>query len=301
MGCNSNEESKPYWSVLNQSIPGPKLLGRGVSLMKTGEVFIVGGASYSPLEYTNYTQIYDPNLMMYKKIKSIPSRRYNAQAETLPSGKVLVFGGFGSGTYYRDAFIYDADTDTWTSAQSLPIQVQAHTSTVLLDGNIITFGGHNGQYLDQALLYIESTDEWLTMKSLPIPLFYAASTLLPDGTVLIVGGRSQVGYSAATIIYNPSTDTYQSVENAPVAMRGGFLETMSNGDVIYGGGEISPELYSANAYHFSSATNTWGLVEQTPDSRAYGDSVTLEDGTILVFGGNADQSSQSGTVLKYGY
>ena len=74
-------------------------------------------------------------------------------ATLLPTGKVLVAGGYGGG-YLSSAELYDPATGWTTSgAGTLATGRIYHTATLLPNGKVLVAGGYNGVYLDSAELY----------------------------------------------------------------------------------------------------------------------------------------------------
>jgi len=76
--------------------------------------------------------------------------RYHGVATLLPSGKVLVAGGFnrGEGTMQpynllSRAELYDPATNTWSAAGSMNAAQDLATATLLSDGKVLVAGGHN--------------------------------------------------------------------------------------------------------------------------------------------------------------
>ena len=59
----------------------------------------------------------------------------------LPSGKVLVAGGFGSNGATNSAELYDPATGTWAATGLLNTQRGYHTATFLSNGKVLVAGG----------------------------------------------------------------------------------------------------------------------------------------------------------------
>jgi hypothetical protein len=295
------------WSILEKPMPDEAIHGIAVALLSTGEVLLTGGSSYAKGFYAS-TYVYNPSSGLYSSLPQLPVALYNAQAERLLSGNILVFGGYGEEGYSDDCYIFNSSEKTWILSDKIPLKIQAHASTTTHDGNPIFFGGDNaetggdGEFSDQVWLYSEPESKWIRKQDLPEGIMYAAATLLLDGTILIVGGHTNVDYASSAYIYNSDLDYYIAVEPAPVAMRGGFLETLNSGEAIYGGGESAGGLYESKSHYFDPESLRWiiGVDDYFPKPRAFGDSVKLIDGTILVFGGNESANRQTKTVMRYG-
>jgi len=73
-------------------------------------------------------------------------------ATLLPSGKVLIAGGF-NGSYLNSAELYDPASNTWTTAGALSNTRYEHTATLLSSGQVLIAGGYNGAYISSTELY----------------------------------------------------------------------------------------------------------------------------------------------------
>jgi len=151
---------------------------------------MVGGAQYgTPTIYSNYAQIYDPALKSYVATQPLPFGRYNAEAQTLPSGDVLIFGGYSAEHgYLADCLIYHVSSDTFSASNPMPFITQSHTSVSLNDVTILSFGGSSYGILALAKVakYDESTGNWTQLPDMPFSSSYIASSLMADGQVLLV-------------------------------------------------------------------------------------------------------------------
>jgi len=83
-------------------------------------------------------------------------------------------------------------------------------------------------------------------------------------------------------------------------MRGGFLETLSAGLVVYGG-EYHKNTYSENAYYYNIASNEWLSAEKLPYRTAFADSIKLSNGNIVLFGGNTEtgEGQRGSGLIRY--
>src|SRR5438874_643195 len=87
---------------------------------------------------------------------SLGAARNEHTATLLPSGKVLVAGGF-NGSYLTSAELYDPSTGSWSATGSLGTAREFHTATLLPNGKVLVAGGYNGSFPTSAELYDPST------------------------------------------------------------------------------------------------------------------------------------------------
>ena len=86
---------------------------------------------------------------------SMATARQNHTTTLLPSGKVLVAGGYGNNGDLASAELYDPATGAWSSAGNLTTARYAHTATLLPSGKVLVAGGYGSNgYLASAELYL---------------------------------------------------------------------------------------------------------------------------------------------------
>src|SRR5438132_14430020 len=84
-------------------------------------------------------------------------------ATLLPSGKVLVAGGFGFPCcgLLKTAELYDPVAGTWTATGSLSTARTEHTATLLPSGKVLVAGGYDSSdSLNSAELYDSRAGRW---------------------------------------------------------------------------------------------------------------------------------------------
>ena len=72
---------------------------------------------------------------------SLAVKRELHTATLLPSGKVLVVGGYGINGPLATAKVYDPASNTWNATGSLAAARAAHTATALPSGKVLVVGG----------------------------------------------------------------------------------------------------------------------------------------------------------------
>jgi hypothetical protein len=115
----------------------------------------------------------------------------------LSSGKVLIAGGSVS-TALSSAELYDPIAGTFSSAGSLLVASESHTSTLLADGTVLIAGGNDLEqdYFLSAERYTPGATTGTFTATGPMVNGGASctATALPNHTVLITGGND--GHSA---------------------------------------------------------------------------------------------------------
>lgn len=239
-----------------------------------GRVLTVGGygRKTDPSTSTNPTlgsvEIYDPSSGAWSSGAALPTARANHSAVLLPSGKVLIVGGFTERDLLTSAQIYDPITDSWSSAGTMSLARRAPSATILRDGRVLVTGGGAGGLGRPAAIvdvYDPATNRWTTAASMMSPRYGSSAALLADGRVLAHGGiddaDEQVHHDNE--IYDPTSNTW-TVAGANTPQRGfGQLATLSSGRALLVGARDNALTYFAEIYDPSADTTSSGA-DTTP-------------------------------------
>jgi WD40 repeat protein len=123
------------------------------TLLGSGVVLVAGGSGLSssvpvPVE----AELYDPASGAWRQTGSLSASHSQHTATRLPSGRVLVVGGY----LQSDTELFDPDSETWSDAGCTVEPRALHTATLLPSGAVLVAGGENfigGQEFDSAELY----------------------------------------------------------------------------------------------------------------------------------------------------
>jgi hypothetical protein len=167
------------------------------TLLQNGKVLLAGGtqgASSSAWQttYLDSLEIFDPGAgtVTLSKVK-MSKKRSGHTAALLPSGKVLIVGGFCgndcAGGQEKDD-LYDPTSDTLVGIAHIGSLPSSHVSELLNDGRVLVAGGDSSELTKVVAFSPSGGGMWATLPSMDIGRWSAESTLLTDGTVLVVGG-----------------------------------------------------------------------------------------------------------------
>ncbi|MCI0745855.1 MAG: immunoglobulin domain-containing protein [Verrucomicrobia subdivision 3 bacterium] len=212
----------------------------------------------------NLSAIQQANGAGFVSVSPMKTARNFHTATLLPNGKVLVAGGFSTGT---SAELYDPATDTWTVTGSLRAARVYHQATLLPNGKVLIAGslqnGGAGQPSTSAELYDPATGTWTLTGPMKQARIFSTATLLPNGKVLVAGGGT------GAELYDPASGTWTAT-GSPTS--GGRATLLLNGKVLAGS-----ELYDP-------ATGTW-TATGAPSGFGYYTATLLLTGKVLVAGG----------------
>jgi hypothetical protein len=230
------------------------------------------------------------------EIAAMRIARASQSATLLPSGKVLIAGGFsgsgGESNPYSSTELFDPHSGTFEQAASMSIGRSGHTATLLKNGKVLIVGGWTGRYQlrRSAELYDPSTNTFAPTGNLIVERAGNTATLLPDGRVLIVGGEDrQEDALASAELYDPDTGAF-TLTGSMAEPRGAHTATaLKNGKVLIAGGG-SGHYPSQNVYRsaelFDPATGKFTPAGQMTAARHKHAAILLSSGRVLIVGGS---------------
>ena len=169
------------------------------TLLPSGKVLVAGGLGFGVPDptYLSSAELYDPASGIWTATGSLATTRDYHTATLLPSGKVLVAGGFHGTSFPTSVELYDPAAGSWTATGSLNKPRYQHTATLLSSGKVMVAGGYNDNnfFMSSAELY----DQGLGFDSNWQPLLTTISpSILPSGSALTASGSRFKGISEAS-------------------------------------------------------------------------------------------------------
>jgi N-acetylneuraminic acid mutarotase len=254
--------------------------------LPSGKVVSLGGGAGTEL-----VEVFDPATETW----ATPGRVAHRAAHTatlLPSGKVLVVGGYtGPGVGLDTAELFDPVTRSWSAAGRMRGVRYWHTATLLPSGKVLVAGGQTtGDVgIDTAELYDPATGTWSPASPMGSSRAEHTATVLPSGKVLVVGGGASTsgGPLATAELYEPATDTW-SPTGAPLSGHVGHTAMLLPSGKVWvvgnGGGSAAGRV----AELYDPATGTWSWSAPPALPRWRHTATELPSGKVLVAGGTGE-------------
>jgi len=185
-----------------------------------------------------------------------------------------------------------ATEDSWMTMEPMPT-ARSGFGVAVVDGKIYAIGGTNGSYLNTNEMYDPTTNTWTTKKAMPTARTGHAIAVYQNKIYVIGGiiGESDPvtsGYTGVNEVYDPSTDTWETMEPMPTA-RGDLCGNAVNEEIylIEGRkhGEVFP-FYQNPAVNevYNPSNDSWSTKTPIPTSTfVYASGVV--DNKIYVMGG----------------
>jgi N-acetylneuraminic acid mutarotase len=270
------------------ALPHPLYNASAIHLVD--KVYVVGGRDSSNVLSTIYEYNIEQN--NWTALIDMPSPRYQTRSATI-NGNIIILGGHddtaNASTPNKDILELNVTAKTWETIGRV-LSDKAGYSIAVDKGQIYFIGGDSGNTVAR-FDYFSKT--WFPKSSMSTQASQAAATQHGNDVYLVGGqGRTDPSASNATLAsvekYEPSTDSWTFVENAPVARAGASAVSYKKNIFVIGGMESGQATTRVDIY--DSDTNTWqqraDAVLATSNAIAY-----AVDDKIYVLGGDASQRS----------
>ncbi|WP_174990275.1 Kelch repeat-containing protein [Pandoraea aquatica] len=218
-GIGSQRSVERYDTVTGQwtavaPMATPRFSHSGVTL-KDGKLLVCGGNNLQDEQgqVLSAAEIYNATNATWRPAAPMHHARMNHTATVLPSGMVLVVGGYPGASDQAatdSAELYDPSRDVWIDAAPLPYARMQHTATLLASGKVLIVGGALAPFEQghaSSQVYDPATNRWETAAELTYGRKGHTATVLPSGRVLVVGSASTASPVSARVteLYDPQT------------------------------------------------------------------------------------------------
>jgi N-acetylneuraminic acid mutarotase len=220
------------------------------------------------------------------------SKRYG-HTSVWTSSEVLIWSGapIGNtdGTDYvaDDGAVYDPADDAWTPLPAAPIGGRIDHASVWTGSELIVWGGNTeqGPVADGAA-FDPAAGRWRTLATSPLSPRWGVQAVWTGREVIVWGGAVidpdypdpiSVADGAA---YDPATDSWRRLADAPLPRRAGGVCVWTGSEVIIGGGSAGDSPQGWGAYNPS--TDQWRTLPSPAPDVGVGVDTGVWDGEQLV-------------------
>lgn len=236
--------------------PGPTMQSirsdHEATRLNDGRVLITGGMYFiNAIGVSHFSSIlFDPETEQWLEGPDMNAARRFHTSTLLPSGKVLVTGGWSSVSTYSNAQLYNPLSNQWESVPDMAAARNGHSADLLPDGRVLVAGGTNspnGPTHASVEMYDPGSNTWSMGPSMQEPASGHYSALLPDGRVFIIGRFVVQGDRYRPLIYNPDTEAWSIGPHSDGAR--GELIRLGSGKLLMLGGVLSgAQLFSTECF-----------------------------------------------------
>jgi hypothetical protein len=269
-------------------------MGAGMLLTLTAGLLAAGSAMAAPDAWT--------------AIGSLSTGRVESAVAVLPSGKVLMAGGFDtSGQSLASTEIYNPASHAWSAGGAMPAGRGQAAAVTLQNGQVLVVGGEtDGSSTDptprSALLYDPTNDSFTpTAGTLRDGRTDAGITLLPDGDAMVIGGYDPVSGAvlSSTEVYDPASGTFSPGPDMGGSRENMMVTALPGGDILVAGGDDGIDALTT-AVVLDPVESQWTQTANPMSSaRQSGGVVSLPGGRVLLAGGIDASGASTDTTDIY--
>jgi N-acetylneuraminic acid mutarotase len=169
------------------------------TVLANGMVLVAGGFGGPTSTLQNggaplpSAELYNPTNGTWTATGSMTTARMNHTATLLPSGEVLVAGGYTGSATTATAEVYNPASGTWTAVASMNTPRQSQDAIVLSNGTVLVVGGLNDISsavlgVGTAELYDPTANMWTLSGAMVTARQFFVLNALGDGRILLDGG-----------------------------------------------------------------------------------------------------------------
>lgn len=262
-----------------------------------GAVLVVGMLGVGVVELnTPRTQFYEGGSAgEWAPVADAPlSPRYD-HFDAWTGSEVIIWGGRDrSGEHHTDGAAYDPAADGWRRITDAPIPGRAAAATAWTGDELIVVGGWSTgtadadterpsiavddgefgttRYHVDGAAYEPATDSWRTIADFPLDPRRDAASVWTGKELLVWGGYTvnvgPVEFFADGAAYDPATDSWRVLEDAPLAPRAGHAAVWTGSELLIYGGAVDMEVNTvSDGAAYDPETDTWRSIADGPSAR----------------------------------
>ncbi|MBS1492620.1 MAG: T9SS type A sorting domain-containing protein [Bacteroidetes bacterium] len=286
------------WSQMAPLPQGRRLMGSA----KLGDtIYCLDGLNGTASNMTLYK--YNINANTWSTGANAPDSMWYVKAVGYQDSLIYLVGGYGAnGVTRTSVFMYNAKTNSWRTATSLPLG-RGDGALAMAGDTIVYVGGLNESVAVTAVTYrgvINQSDRsqitWTTGANYPAGVRYRWNAQTWGNKGVIVSGGASTGFTGSqeTYVYSPGANTWTAQTNMPSIMlayaSGSVRYNSGIWKYVIGGGVTSGPALSGNTLVFTDTLSA-------PPPPSNSTLVLFHDSTVS--GGLAKRKADRDSVMKY--
>jgi hypothetical protein len=252
------------WSQMASLPQGRRLMGSA----KLGDtIYCLDGLNGFGSNMTLYK--YNINANTWSTGANAPDSMWYVKAVGYQDSLIYLVGGYGAnGVTRTSVFLYNAKTNSWRTATSLPLG-RGDGALAMAGDTIVYVGGLNESVAVTAVTYrgvVSQSDRsqitWTTGASYPPGVRYRWNAQSWGNKGVIVSGGASTGFTGSqeTYVYSPGANTWTAQTNMPSIMlayaSGSVRYNSGIWKYVIGGGVTSGPALSGNTLVFTDTLST---------------------------------------------
>jgi len=227
--------------------------------------------------------------------------RASATAFAIGQKAYVCFGRSGGySDLLKDVWEYDAATDTWAQKADFPGRARVKAVAGVINGKAYVGLGAQGAYESTNVFkdlweYDPTSDQWTQKASLPDSASNDLFATVVNGRLYTTMGFDGLQFCNQTFCYEPISDTWTPLTNAPRFYSGKAGFTI--GDKFYVGSGFRG--YNVAQFFWYNTTNdTWKRVSNLPKGRILSNGMSLAGKGYVMLGRYWNGEQNNGRLLS---
>lgn len=219
-GLATNEEYDPVTNTWQTRASMPQAKGYFGSAAP-GDGFVYALIGSYPSNCLRNTVRYDVSANSWQTLANYPY--YGSGLDYIDAvsygNNIYTFGGLinCNNTYSDYTSVYDRVNNSWSLAANMPWSAAQPGAALHSDNRIYVMGGYNGSYLSNHASYDPALNAWQNLASMPggryCPGVVSGGSSNPF--IYCIGGYSSAGSTNTNYRYNPSSNTWITMNSIP--------------------------------------------------------------------------------------
>ena len=266
----------------------------GTVVRKHNGLVLISG-NYNGMNGSTSTEIYDYANKSIRKGPDMKVARFCHVSVTLPTGDVVVFGGFNRNMNPNELSsceVFNVKSSSFSEIGNMTEKRNKAAAVLLPTGVVLFIGGAEGHKVLKSCEFFNPADNTFSPSKaeMCVGRYRHTASLLPNGNIIVCGGGDGRALKT-TEIYDPSTDSFSAGPLMNVKRCYHTATTLTNGRILITGGENDVSSNSTEIY--DHATNSFTVGPPMLVTRVSHFAALLPDGSVFIGGGWRSESNQT--------